>query len=539
MFYLLILLAFSKGKSPPYVRPSDSLVIELNPKTYNTYVKTGNNLVVVYYAHWCHYSKKMLPFIDLLSKKAKDLPIKIVSYDCELSGQEKLCDDLKIDGYPTIYSYHGTNKVKEYERNENLDRLYEFVTEFLSSVEKLAKEDTRGYNFVSRYFKKSHVVSNPKGEVVDLEDSNFDSIVKNEPWFIEFYADWCGHCKALKPVWDQLGKSLQNKVNIGKIEASINKITGSKYDVQGYPTLLFINGEKSEKYRGDRSLDSLKRFALLTLSKSYISEFRQKDLREVQQNQAVGIIIYSNNVDNNLKTYMEASAELKFDAPVYTMSLHNAKYFLPIFSPKLGTQTAMHLKSTENYVMYYYPNAQQDNQLLFYFASTASGIHLKNWFKKNKYPFMAEINGDNSESLLSDPDMTVLGIGQTANDFEELAIKFKNMVPPHVYDADISRSVQFALFNQKQHTEWFKNMFGISTGIVLLNTKNNKFYKVDPDGDAIKLTTVIPALSALVTNSDLKDILGNTPQPSSWKSKEWPSESFGNNGVLSVILELT
>ena len=535
MLLLSLLLTNILAKSPPYVRPKDSLVIELTPANYNSYIKAGSKVLCAYYAHWCHYSKKMLPYLDKLSHKVKDLPIKIVTYDCEKKGQEKICDDLKIDGYPTIFPYHGTKKGIEYERGEDVDRLLSFVEEFLKGVEKDEKPDTRGYDYVTNYFKSSTVIANPKGEVVVLDDKNFDGIVKNDPFFIEFYATWCGHCKKLEPTWNELAKSTKDRINIGKIEASVNKRIGSKYNVQGYPTLLFINGDKYEKYNGDRSLDSLKRFAHQMLSKTYISEFREKSLRNTNDMAAIGIIMYSNTIDTKLKTYVEAANDLKFFAPVYTMSVQNANYFLPLFNPKKGASTALNLKSTDNYVMMYYPTANEENKLLFYFSKEISGIDLKQWYEKNRFPFLVEMNSDNSQQLLTEPKVVVLGIGQSTADFEEIATKYKNMVPPHIYKADISRAVQFAYVDREAYQDWFKRNFGIDDGVVILTTEDSIFYKNDPDGDAIKLTTIIPALKYLVKTDEIKDILENEKSPLSWKTIPFKGESFGPSGVFSVI----
>jgi len=57
--------------------------------------------------------------------------------------------------------------------------------------------------------------------VAILDDGNFDIEVaqgNERPWFVMFYAPWCGHCKRMKPTWDELGKKLAGKVNVGMLD---------------------------------------------------------------------------------------------------------------------------------------------------------------------------------------------------------------------------------------------------------------------------------------------------------------------------------
>lgn len=42
-------------------------------------------------------------------------------------------------------------------------------------------------------------------------------------WFVEFYAPWCGHCKALQPIWENLADSLKNEIHVGKVDVTENK----------------------------------------------------------------------------------------------------------------------------------------------------------------------------------------------------------------------------------------------------------------------------------------------------------------------------
>jgi len=109
------------------------------------------------------------------------------------------------------------------------------------------------------------VVSLVSAQVVDLTPDNFDSIIDgSKPAFVEFFAPWCGHCKKLAPIWDQLAEAFTGKdVIIAKVDADAHKELGSRFDVHGYPTLKYFGKgvtTSPEAYSGARELDDLANF---------------------------------------------------------------------------------------------------------------------------------------------------------------------------------------------------------------------------------------------------------------------------------------
>jgi protein disulfide-isomerase A6 len=110
-------------------------------------------------------------------------------------------------------------------------------------------------------------VANASSAVIDLIPSNFDKVVlkSGKPALVEFFAPWCGHCKTLAPVYEELAQTFSfasDKVSIAKMDADEHKSVASKYGVQGFPTLKFFDGksDKPEAYEGGRDLESLSAF---------------------------------------------------------------------------------------------------------------------------------------------------------------------------------------------------------------------------------------------------------------------------------------
>ncbi|OQO14463.1 Protein disulfide-isomerase tigA [Cryoendolithus antarcticus] len=103
--------------------------------------------------------------------------------------------------------------------------------------------------------------------VKDLLPTNFDDIVlkSGKPALVEFFAPWCGHCKTLAPIYDELAGAFEfasDKVTIGKVDADDHKDLGRKFGVQGFPTLKWFDGKSDtpEDYKGGRDLESLTAF---------------------------------------------------------------------------------------------------------------------------------------------------------------------------------------------------------------------------------------------------------------------------------------
>jgi protein disulfide-isomerase A6 len=111
------------------------------------------------------------------------------------------------------------------------------------------------------------VAVSAKSAVLDLIPSNFDDVVikSGKPTLVEFFAPWCGHCKNLAPVYEELGLAFEfakDKVQIAKVDADAEKSLGKRFGVQGFPTLKWFDGksDKPEDYSGGRDFDSLAEF---------------------------------------------------------------------------------------------------------------------------------------------------------------------------------------------------------------------------------------------------------------------------------------
>ena len=82
--------------------------------------------------------------------------------------------------------------------------------------------------------------------ILKLTDAEFENqvIKSDKPILVDYWAEWCGPCKMIAPVLEEVAEELSDKVLIGKLNVDENSQTPPKYGIRGIPTLmLFKNGE--------------------------------------------------------------------------------------------------------------------------------------------------------------------------------------------------------------------------------------------------------------------------------------------------------
>lgn len=87
---------------------------------------------------------------------------------------------------------------------------------------------------------------------LQITDSTIDEILNSgKPVVIDFWAEWCGPCRMVSPIIDELADEYADQVIIGKVDTESNDDITSKYGIRNIPTILFIkNGEVIDKQVG-------------------------------------------------------------------------------------------------------------------------------------------------------------------------------------------------------------------------------------------------------------------------------------------------
>jgi thioredoxin 1 len=95
---------------------------------------------------------------------------------------------------------------------------------------------------------------------MNLDETNFDREVmhSDKPVIVDFWAEWCGPCKMIAPLLDEIAREKNGSVKVGKVNVDENQSLSSKYNIRAIPALLFFkNGQLRDQVTGVTSKKDL------------------------------------------------------------------------------------------------------------------------------------------------------------------------------------------------------------------------------------------------------------------------------------------
>jgi protein disulfide-isomerase A1 len=169
---------------------------------------------------------------------------------------KRISDSIGVNEYPKVFILNVEKGIVKYPLDMDITEatLHKHISTYFDGK-------------LTSYLKSEKVPDTQDGKTVKIVSKTFEStLTSNSDVFVKFYAPWCGHCKALAPVWDNLADAFKdNHVVIGKYDATANE--HPDVHVKSYPTLVYYRNGEAIDYDGDRDLEALTAFVKETVSK--------------------------------------------------------------------------------------------------------------------------------------------------------------------------------------------------------------------------------------------------------------------------------
>lgn len=194
--------------------------------------KEKRPLMVMFYAPWCGFCKKLKPDFALAATELKPEAV-MAGMDVDTFEGYPVREKYNITGFPTLIYFENGEEKYRYQGKYDKDSIVDWMRNPTPSAPPRKEEDEW---------------KDEPSDVVHLSDSTFDDfVISNPSVLVMFYAPWCGHCKAMKPAYTEAAQTMKEQQIPGvlaAVDATKEQEIGKRYKIEGFPTVkYFKDGE--------------------------------------------------------------------------------------------------------------------------------------------------------------------------------------------------------------------------------------------------------------------------------------------------------
>ncbi|KAM0329818.1 hypothetical protein ACHAQA_003982 [Verticillium albo-atrum] len=255
------------------------LIGEVGPETYSGYMASGLPLAYIF-AETEEEREELSKTLKSIAEKHRGV-VNFATIDAKSFGAHAGNLNLQADKFPA-FAIQDTVKNQKFpfdqEKTITVEDITKFVDDFVAGK-------------VEPSIKSEPIPETQEGPVTVIVAKNYEDIVLDDTKdvLVEFYAPWCGHCKALAPKYEELAAlyadgEFKDKVVIAKVDATANDVPD---EIQGFPTIkLFAAGSKADPvtYSGSRTIEDLADF--IKENGKYKAEVSKKEEVVAEESQA-------------------------------------------------------------------------------------------------------------------------------------------------------------------------------------------------------------------------------------------------------------
>jgi len=220
--------------------------------------------------------------------------------------------------------------------------------------------------------------SPPESHVIVLTGENFQHSLKENPLLmVEFYAPWCGHCKALAPEYEEAATSLQDTtIRLGKVDCTIEKDLCQEHDVNGYPTIKVFKDGQGRDYEGPRKADGITSY-LRKRTMPPMSDVKHEELDKFAESDRLVVLGYFKSESDPEREVLHGVANEMNEEIVFGQALDEASH-------------KAHEVTPPAIVLY-----RQFDERKTVYSDAMDADSLKAFLNENKMPLMDEVGPEN------------------------------------------------------------------------------------------------------------------------------------------------